>query len=292
VIHLSSGTAGFVAAYWVGPRSDIDRADNRPNNVLCVLIGAGILWIGWNGFNGGDPYTASPDAGAAVLNTNLCTATSLLVWMGLDSLFFKKPSVIGAVQGMITGLVAITPAAGVVAGWGAFIIGLCSGSIPWISMNILGKRLKLFEIVDDTLGVVHTHAVAGALGGFLTGIFATSKGCISFACVSAGGAEMGHGVQLGWQMAGICFIVGWNAFWTSAIMLFIKYVLRIPLRMSDEDLMIGDDAIHGESAYTFGDVHGITLHGHEPMRKKSDIETGTPPESAETGEGSKVQKQS
>jgi ammonium transporter, Amt family len=76
------------------------------------LVGAGILWLGWDGFNGGDPYAASPDAGAAVLNTNLATACSLLTWTSLDIIFFKKPSVIGAVQGMITGLVAITPAAG------------------------------------------------------------------------------------------------------------------------------------------------------------------------------------
>ncbi|KAF2489254.1 amt family ammonium transporter [Lophium mytilinum] len=289
VIHLSSGTAGFVGAYWIGPRLKSDRENFVPNNVLMMLAGAGILWVGWNGFNGGDPYTASPDAGAAVLNTNITTSMSLLTWMILDVLVYKKPSVIGAVQGMITGLVAITPAAGVVAGWGAVIIGLCSGSIPWVSMNIVGKKFRLFEIVDDTLGVVHTHAVAGALGGFLTGIFATSKGCISFACVSSGGAITGHGVQLGWQVAGICFVVGWNAFWTSAIMLFIKYVLRIPLRMTEEELMIGDDAIHGESAYTFGDIThtGLTLHGHEPSRKLTDIEAGTP----ETGEASKAAKQ-
>jgi Amt family ammonium transporter len=89
-----------------------DRENFKPNNVLLSLVGAGILWLGWDGFNGGDPYAASPDAGAAVLNTNLATAVSLLTWTMMDIIFFKKPSVIGAVQGMITGLVAITPAAG------------------------------------------------------------------------------------------------------------------------------------------------------------------------------------
>lgn len=79
---------------------------------MLSLVGAGILWLGWDGFNGGDPYAASPDAGAAVLNTNIATAVSLLMWTTMDIIFFKKPSVIGAVQGMITGLVAITPAAG------------------------------------------------------------------------------------------------------------------------------------------------------------------------------------
>ncbi len=113
-----------------------------------MLVGAGILWVGWNGFNGGDPYAASPDAGVAVINTNICTATSLLVWTLLDFFFFKKPSVIGAVQGEITGLVAITPAAGFVTGWGAIVIGVCSGLFPWMSMNILGRQ-KWFKVVDD-----------------------------------------------------------------------------------------------------------------------------------------------
>src|SRR5271156_1281679 len=164
VIHLSSGTAGFVGAAWIGPRLKWDREDFRPNNVLLLLVGAGILWVGWNGFNGGDPYAASADAGVAVLNTNVATAMSVLVWTILDIIFFKKPAVIGAVQGMITGLVAITPAAGVVAGWGAIIIGAVSGAIPWFTMNFLGKKWP-FTLVDDTLGVFHTHMVAGFWGG-------------------------------------------------------------------------------------------------------------------------------
>jgi len=169
VIHLSSGTAGFVGAWWIGPRLESDRIDAKPSNITLMLVGAGILWTGWNGFNGGDPYAASPDAGVAVLNTNICTAMSLLCWVAMDMIFFKKPSVIGAVQGMITGLVAITPAAGVVAGWGAILLGLGSGTIPWVSMNILG-RTQLFRRVDDTLEVFHTHFVAAIVGGFGTGM--------------------------------------------------------------------------------------------------------------------------
>ncbi|KPM43939.1 Ammonium transporter 3 member 1 [Neonectria ditissima] len=178
VIHLSSGTAGFIGSYWIGPRLSKDREDARPNNILTTLVGAGILWIGWNGFNGGDPYAASADAGVAVLNTNLCTAVSLLTWTVCDILYFKTPSVIGAVQGMITGLVAITPAAGVVSGWGAILLGLGSGSIPWFTMNIGAKKVRFFERhFDDTLGVTHTHLVAGFIGGFGTGLWATKEGC-------------------------------------------------------------------------------------------------------------------
>jgi len=196
VIHVSSGTAGFVGAWWIGPRLTRDRDDFRPNNVLLMLVGAGILWTGWNGFNGGDPYSANADAGAAVLNTNICTAMSVLIWTLLDITFFKKPAVIGAVQGMITGLVAITPAAGVIAGWGAIIMGVLSGSIPWFSMNIVGKRFALFQKVDDTLGVYHTHTVAGIMGGMMTGVLATTEGCAAFGLTNPGGAIDGNWKQV------------------------------------------------------------------------------------------------
>lgn len=206
-----------------------------------------------------DPYAASPDAGAAVLNTNITTATSMLTWTVMDLIFFGKPSIIGAVNGMITGLVAITPGAGVIAGWGAIIFGIVSGSIPWVSMNIAGKKMKLFtHHVDDTLGIVHTHMVTGFLGGFMTGLFATSEGCLAFGIMNPGGAIDGNGKQVWLQIVGALFIIGWNIVWTSLIMLFIKYVCRIKLRMSEEDLLIGDDAIHGEEAYCFlDDVEGL-----------------------------------
>jgi len=259
VIHVSAGTAGFVGAYIIGPRPDQERLDKRPNNVLMVLTGAGILWIGWNGFNGGDPYAASPDAGAAVLNTNVCTAMSLLTWTLMDVVFYKKPSIIGAVQGMITGLVAITPAAGVVAGWGAIIMGVVSGSVPWISMNVLGKTKFMYR-VDDTLGIFHTHLVAGVLGGFMTGLFATTQGSAAFALTTIGGAIERNGRQVWVQIVGALFIIGWDGVWTAIILLFIKHVLRIPLKMSEEQLAIGDDAIHGEDAYVFGTEEEALLH--------------------------------
>lgn len=251
VIHVSSGTAGFVMAYWVGPRHPRDRTEFHPNNVLLALVGVGLLWLGWNGFNGGDPYTASPAAGVAVLNTNLCTAVSMLTWTLMDLVFFKKPAVIGAVQGIITGLVCITPAAGFVAGWGAIILGLCSGSIPWLSMNILGKQKWFLNLVDDVVGDFHTHLVAGVLGGFLTGLFATTDGCASFASTVPGGAIDGNGAQVWRQIVGFLFIIGWNLVWTSLICLFIKYILRIPLRYSEAQLLIGDAEVHGELPYAF-----------------------------------------
>jgi Amt family ammonium transporter len=149
---------------------------------------------------------------------------------------------------MITGLVAITPAAGVIAGWGAIIMGVCSGAIPWLSMNYLG-RTALFRKVDDCLGVFHTHAVAGVVGGFMTGILATKDGCAAFGITNPGGAIEGNGTQVWLQIVGALFIIGWNIVWTSLILFGLSLVM--PLRMSEDLLMVGDDAIHGEEAYAF-----------------------------------------
>jgi Amt family ammonium transporter len=126
--------------------------------VLVTLIGAGLLWLGWNGFNGGDPYFANHDAGAAVLNTNTATAVALLVWTLMDKMAYGRPSIIGTVNGMIAGLVAITPAAGLVDGWGAIIIGIVAGIIPWVSMNKL-QKFSFMTRVDDTLGVFSTYGM-------------------------------------------------------------------------------------------------------------------------------------
>ncbi|MEY2333562.1 ammonium transporter [Acidithiobacillus ferrianus] len=248
VIHLSAGIAGFVGAAVIGPRLARDRENFQPNNVLLMLVGAGILWLGWNGFNGGDPYAASRDAGAAVLNTNIATAVSVIVWTIMDIFYFKKPSVIGAVQGMITGLVAITPAAGVVDGWGAIAIGISSGIIPWLSMNLLGKT-AIFRKVDDTLGVFHTHAVAGVLGGIMTGLLATKAGCAAFALSTPGGAIEGNWHQVWLQLIGAAFIIALNLIVTYILLKLISLI--VPLRMSEEELLIGDDAVHGEEAYAF-----------------------------------------
>ncbi|CAM8890285.1 hypothetical protein QQ045_027884 [Rhodiola kirilowii] len=259
VIHLSSGVAGFTAAYWVGPRHSKDRERFPPNNILLMLAGAGMLWMGWTGFNGGDPYTASTDASLAVLNTHVCAATSLLTWLLLDILFFGKPSVIGATQGMITGLVCITPAAGVVQGWAAIIMGIMSGSIPWYTMMVIHKKVTLLKMVDDTMAVFHTHAVAGILGGLLTGFFANPKlnrifylveeweHYIGLAYAIKDGKYKAGFKQMWIQILGIVFVICVNVVTTSLICLFIRFI--VPLRLSDDDLSIGDDAIHGEEAY-------------------------------------------
>ncbi|KAI9077735.1 hypothetical protein K1719_040221 [Acacia pycnantha] len=265
VIHLSSGTAGFTAAYWVGPRLKSDRERFPPNNVLLMLAGAGLLWMGWSGFNGGAPYAASIDASIAVLNTNICAATSLLVWTSLDVIYFGKPSVIGAVQGMMTGLVCITPGAGLVQSWAAIVMGILSGSIPWFTMMILHKKSSLLQQVDDTLGVFHTHAVAGLLGGLLTGLLAEPELCrLVLPVTNSRGAFYGGsgGVQFLKQIVAALFVAGWNLVSTTLILLTIR--LFIQLRMPDEQLVIGDDAVHGEEAYALwgdGERYEPNKHG-------------------------------
>jgi Amt family ammonium transporter len=255
VIHLAAGTSGFVAAYMVGPRLQQDREHFPPNSLLVTLIGAGILWLGWNGFNGGDPYFANADAGAAVLNTNTATACALLVWISLDKLAYGKPSIIGAVNGMIAGLVAITPAAGYVTGWGAMIIGVCAGIIPWMSMNWLQKT-KLMLKVDDTLSVFSTHGVAGLMGGLLTGILAspdmleyigTDKDAPG---VNVTGLIYGNPHQVVLQFYGAAFIIVFNVIATFIILKVISFIT--PLRMDEATLKVGDDAVHGETAYAIG----------------------------------------
>src|SRR6266480_2194822 len=234
VIHLAAGTSGFVAAAVIGPRLQADRDNFPPNSLLITLVGAGILWIGWNGFNGGDPYFANANAGAAVLNTNTATAVGLLVWTLMDKMAYGKPSVLGAVNGMIAGLVAITPGAGYVDGWGAIAIGIAAGIIPWLSMNKLQKT-QLMMKVDDTLSVFSTHGVAGLTGGLMVGMLANPDMLLYIGTdkdapgVNITGLLYGNPSQLWLQAAGAAFIIVYNAIATYIILKVIGLI--VPLRM-------------------------------------------------------------
>src|SRR6202163_4174743 len=239
VIHLAAATSGFVAAWLVGPRLQADRDNFPPNSILVALIGAGMLWLGWNGFNGGDPYFANADAGAAVLNTNTATAVALLVWTLMDKWAYGKPSVIGAVNGMIAGLVAITPGAGYVDGWGAIAIGVCAGIIPWLSMNKLQKCNFMMK-VDATLSVFSTHGVAGLMGGLLVGVLANPDMLMYLGTdkeapgLSVTGWLYGNAPQLLLQAEGAAFIIVYNAIATFIILKIIS--IFVPLRMDEATL--------------------------------------------------------
>jgi ammonium transporter, Amt family len=242
VIHLAAGVSGFVAAAVIGPRLQRDREVDAPNNLAMVAVGAGLLWMGWNGFNGGDWYSAGEVASASVLNTNLCVAVAFLSWVALDYLTGRKPSLIGSVNGMIVGLVAITPGAGFVNGWGAIVIGVIAAAIVYLALNYL-SRLRPFRNVDDTLGVVYTHGFAGVAGGLLVGIFANKA--------MAGGHEgliSGGGLHLlGVQAYTALWVIVFSAIGTFILLKLVGLV--VPLRMTDEEMETGDIAVHGHEVY-------------------------------------------
>ena len=244
VIHLAAGVSGFVAAWVIGPRLQRDREVDAPNNLAMVAVGAGLLWLGWNGFNGGDWYEASGIASGAVLNTNLCTAVALLVWVAWDYATGRKPSLIGSVNGMIVGLVGITPAAGFVNGWGAIIIGVVASTLVYFALNYL-SRVAPFRNVDDTLGVIYTHGFAGLCGGLLVGIFANTAmdpEIVLAGTISGGGLHL-----LGWQALTALWVIVFSAIGTFILLKLVG--LFVPLRMTDEEMEQGDIAVHGHEVY-------------------------------------------
>ena len=253
VIHLAAGISGFVAAWVIGPRLKRDREIDAPNNLLMVATGAGLLWLGWNGFNGGDPYYAGVNAATAVLNTNLATAVAFLGWVGWDYLTGRKPSLIGSVNGMIVGLVAITPGAGFVNGWGAAAIGLIGTTVVYFAYYYL-SRVRPFRKVDDTLGVIYTHGFAGLAGGLLVGIFADPH-IIEYIGIGRGAADLpgiaglihGSGRLLKEQFFTAAWVIGFSGIGTFILLKLIGLV--IPLRMADKDLEEGDLAVHGHEVY-------------------------------------------
>jgi ammonium transporter, Amt family len=264
VIHLAAGVSGFVAAAVIGPRLKRDRDHGVPNNLLLCSVGAGILWLGWNGFNGGDPYFAGADAAAAVLNTNLATAVAMMTWIIMDMLISseKKPTFLGALNGMICGLVGITPAAGYVNGFGAIVIGLVCSSIVWVAWYYLPKYVWPFNRVDDALGVVYTHGIAGLFGGLLTGLLADPKMIVYLGLgknpsISGVGLFYGHPKQVLIQLETALTIIIWDAFVTYVLLMFIKHVFRMNLRLPDDVLEIGDIAVHGEEAYPSEDLVSV-----------------------------------
>jgi ammonium transporter, Amt family len=267
VIHLAAGVSGFVFAAVIGPRLQRDREVDAPNNLLMVACGAGILWLGWNGFNGGDSYYAGNNASAAVLNTNLCTAVAMMVWIAWDYIFREKPSMLGAVNGMITGLVGITPAAGFVNGYGAIIIGVVASTIVWMAIRFL-SRAPMFRHVDDTLGVIYTHGIAGLVGGLLVGFVANPNMVEYFGVkgtpnIGPSGSVLVNGswTLLRWQAEAGLWVICYTAIATFIILKVIG--IFVPLRLSDEELEVGDHAIHGNEVYpsdvpTLGGPHAPT----------------------------------
>jgi Amt family ammonium transporter len=281
VIHLAAGTSGFVAAAVIGPRLARDRAKAVPNNLPMVALGLGVLWLGWNGFNGGDMYFGGMQASAGVINTNIATATSLLTWVIWDMLAGpqRKPTFLGAVNGAVTGLVAITPAAGFVNGLGAILIGLIASSIVWLTWNKLSK-LPPFNRVDDAMGVVHTHGFAGLTGGLLVGFFADPNMAVylnkdgTTAFSTRGWLWGDHPQQIGYQAGAALTVIVWDGVMTFVILKLLS--LFIKLRLPDPVLETGDLAVHDEEAYPSEDLVSVTTATSVPAPTPAPAPTAEP----------------
>ncbi len=291
VIHLAAGVSGFVAAAMVGPRLAKDRQKGVPNNLLFIAVGAGILWLGWNGFNGGDPYFAGADATAAVVNTNLATACAMMTWIFMDMFLSKekKPTFLGGVNGMICGLVGITPAAGYVNGLGAILIGVVDAAAVWLLFGYLPRKVWPFNKVDDALGVVYTHGFAGLIGGLMVGLLADPQmieyiGLGKTPSVSGAGLFYGHPRQLLIQAGAALTIIVWDAIVTYLILRGIKFFT--PLRYPDAILEAGDVLAHGEVAYPmeepdapteFAEVPGEPIPAEHHARSATAADGAEPP---------------
>jgi len=287
VIHLAAGVSGFTAAWVIGPRLKRDRERAIPNNLLFVAVGAGILWLGWNGFNGGDPYFASQDAAGAVINTNLATAVAMMTWILMDMFLGKekKATFLGGVNGLICGLVGITPAAGYVNGLGAIVIGLVCSAVVWVAWYTLPKYVWPFNKVDDALGVVYTHGIAGLFGGLLVGLLADPKmieyvGLGKNPSISGTGLFYGHPKQLAIQAGAALTIIIWDSVVTFILLKGIG--LFVKLRIPDEDLEIGDIAVHGEEAYPSEDLVSV---GSSRADEAEASPTTMEPKTARTADG-------
>ena len=237
VVHISSGVAALVAALVLGPRVRRESERFEPHDVRLTVIGAGILWFGWFGFNGGSALAADGHAVNAVLVTNTAAGMGALTWLTMSWLHKGSPSVIGAVSGAIAGEVGITPASGFVDPSSAIVIGFIAGAVCYGAI-LLRERLK----VDDALDVWAVHGVGGTLGILLTGIFATT------AVSASKGLLEGNAGQVGTQLIAIAATWIYSAV---ATLIILKVVdLAVGLRVGEAEEEAGLDASqHGEVAW-------------------------------------------
>ena len=232
VVHINSGVAGLVAALVIGKR----KSKARPHNIALTMIGASMLWVGWFGFNAGSAVAANGSAGMAMLVTQIAAATAGVAWM-LAEWFTgeKKPSLLGMCSGAVAGLVAITPASGFVGPSGAFFIGLAAGTFCYFTCTKLKSALGY----DDSLDVFGIHALGGALGAILTGVF-TLK-----AIGGTAGLLEGNAAQVKLQLIGVVVTVAYTAIATYIILKVVNFIT--PLRASDAQERDGLDlSQHGE----------------------------------------------
>lgn len=237
VVHINSGVAGLVLALMLGPRRGWPKEGHPPHNLVLTVIGAGMLWVGWFGFNGGSALAADKIAAHAALVTQIAAAMAALVWCALEWILRGKPTVLGAASGAVAGLVAITPAAGFVGPQAAFALGAVGAVAAYFAVTALKNALKY----DDSLDAFGLHGVAGFAGAVLTGVFAVE------AIGGTAGAIEGNWLLVWTQIWGALAAAAWCAIGTFVILFLIGRVVK--LRVEEEHEVTGIDiALHGESA--------------------------------------------
>lgn len=243
VVHISSGVTGLILCLFLGRRKGFGLKSYRPHNVPFVALGAGLLWFGWFGFNGGSEFAADGVAALAILNTVVSSAAGLASWLVVERVATGKPTLVGACTGLVAGLVVVTPGAGFVEPWAAVVMGLLVSPVCYLAISHLKARVGY----DDALDAFGCHGVGGILGGVLTGLFCvpelswTGKGGLLYT---------GDPSLLLSQLAGIAVTLVIVVVLDLVIVAAVRAVFRGRLRVSEHDEALGlDVAQHGESAY-------------------------------------------
>jgi Amt family ammonium transporter len=247
VVHINAAIAGLVGAFMVGKRIGYGKEAMAPHSLTLTMVGASLLWVGWFGFNAGSALEANGSAALAFANTLLATAGAVVSWSLAEWVLKGKPSMLGAASGAVAGLVAITPAAGLVGLMGGLVIGLLAGVVCLWGVNGLKRLLG----ADDSLDVFGVHGVGGILGALLTGVFASpSLGGVGIYdyVANAASPEYSIGGQLWIQLQAVLTTVIW-----SGVVAFIAYKvvdMIVGLRVTEEEEREGlDISSHGETAY-------------------------------------------
>ncbi|TQV67719.1 ammonium transporter [Exilibacterium tricleocarpae] len=246
VVHITAGVAALVAAVVIGNRNGFPTTAMPPHNMTMTITGAGMLWVGWFGFNAGSALAANGDAAMAMLVTHISAAAGSLAWMVVEWLKFGKPSVLGIVTGMVAGLGTITPASGFVGPAGALVIGLSAGLVCFYMTQFIKRKL----VIDDSLDVFPVHGVGGVLGTLLAGVFASTElGIFSGQGFADGINSIGE--QLGVQAIGVVATFFYTAVVTF-VLLKLTGLLTNGIRVSAEDETQGLDLVlHEESGYKY-----------------------------------------
>lgn len=243
VVHITAGVSALVGAWVLGNRKGFPSGSMLPHNMTLTMIGAGMLWVGWFGFNGGSAVAANQDAAMAMLVTHICAATAAMSFVVTEYFVRKSATALAAATGMVAGLVAITPASGFVGPAGALVIGAITGPISFYGVQLIKQRLKL----DDSLDVFPVHGVAGIVGTILTGIFASAN----LGIFSGQGMDNSIGEQIFVQLIGVVATVMYTVIVTYVVFK-VTGALVGGLRVSSESEVQGlDVSTHDERGYHF-----------------------------------------